>query len=107
MTYFTNDMISCLPLYNNVNFFFVVFLCHFFLGKTNNKEYSMEKNTLCLNNMKNLSLWLEQLVHKVQSMLFFPHFCINQEAICLRFAFFTISPLSIRFNSKNILPFSA
>ena len=56
MTYFTNDTISCLPVYNYANHFFVAFYCLFlfFLEKLK-QVYNIQNNTLCFHDMKNLS----------------------------------------------------
>ena len=62
MTYFTtDDIISCLPVYNYANFF-VAFSCLFlslFFLETLKKVYYIQNNTLCFKDMKNLSTRLD------------------------------------------------
>ena len=56
---FSDDMISCLPVYNYV--FFTLLLCLvlsslFLFWEILNKVYNIQNNRLCFHDVKNLSL---------------------------------------------------
>ena len=63
MTYLiSDDMISCLPVYNYAVFFFLAFSCLFqslFFWKILKKVYNIQNNRLCFHDMKSVTqAWL-------------------------------------------------